>query len=508
MKGQQVVREEILRQGDQSVSRTSFCLNLNALRALACISVICTHFVEYYGLKDQFRSLVYGGHMAVYFFFALSGYLLSLSLMKEIRQRLNLEKRQDRTEPGQDSEGLPLRIEIDEGEGIEKSEDQDSEFSPQVKAERLELADRLRLELCQLRALLKREKQPLVFSVLGKYLWNRTLRLFPLYYGCWCFLKFFARENTHVRSLQARNLWQDIILLKTFPGHLWTMRIEMMYYYYVVPVFIICLCIAFSLQKKGFKLVSTTCFCFMSCVLIFIAINKMNLEEDAMRPVQLFDKFPENLPPFCFGMLAALVNFALEQEFNSQQAAKTNLPYEEDRLLRSRDPEPEDLLSKAVSYLLKKYKWNIICLAVFLRILMLNPGVNKSLFSASDEIPKWQMANLNSYWYAIFILVNDTRGGFWKLTHPKPQPQLSPAELPFFSKTINYFGLWSYPIYLTHPISYVTLYHYFEKTNASLEIIALGILFCFALGGLADFVFDKMLINKLILGKCFRSKRK
>jgi len=48
-------------------SKTAFCLRLNALRALACISVIITHIVRFHHLEQKFHSLHFDGHMAVYF---------------------------------------------------------------------------------------------------------------------------------------------------------------------------------------------------------------------------------------------------------------------------------------------------------------------------------------------------------------------------------------------------------------------------------------------------------
>lgn len=79
----------------------------------------------------------------------------------------------------------------------------------------------------------------------------------------------------------------------------------------------------FSLQKKELKAACKVCFFSMMCALLFVAMSNMRLEHDIYYPGKSH-KFTNHLPPFCFGMLAALVNFALEQKFNSQQL-KTNI---------------------------------------------------------------------------------------------------------------------------------------------------------------------------------------
>ena len=492
-----------LKQGESSSQRSQaaqnkspFCLRLNALRALACISVIITHIVGFDGLDHTLRSLHFGGHMAVFFFFSLSGYLLSVSLVKEVRRRVYENKDQN---------------EISKTVGAEERRRllQNQSLSPEIvvlvgggeltPTESQALRDGI---FSLIRALKQIQKSALV-SILRKYLWNRTWRLFPMYYGCWCILKFFATDRVGVQSLQPGIPWKGIFLLQKVPGHLWTMRIEIIFYYTVIPAFICGLYTAFMWQKKGFKQVSEVAFASIVGALLYAGVHGMLAGEPVIHPVAQSDSFILNLPPFCFGLIAGLVNFALELRFKARQATRGNEQPAEREHEESINPwiRRVNRISEYTFSVLNEKKYSIIFYLCGLRIVLLNPAFI-TMFTGKNEYPNWVLANLNSYWYAIFILINDSRGGFWKLMHPNPSEsnELRPVIL---HKIIYYFGLWSYPIYLTHPISYVSLSQFFtkEKAQLTLEFSLFAVVMCLILGGICDLVFDKILVNKIIFGK-------
>jgi len=83
-------------------------------------------------------------------------------------------------------------------------------------------------------------------------------------------------------------------------------------------------------------------------------------------------------------------------------------------------------------------------------------------------------------------------------TQPEPKPTtLHPTD---FHRFIYYYGLWSYIIYLIHPLVFIRLGIYIENRVFSVEYIVFSVLLCLPLAGLIDFFIDKMLVNKIILG--------
>jgi len=308
-------------------------------------------------------------------------------------------------------------------------------------------------------------------------------------------LKYFAVEEIPDRNIFPDTTWSDIVMLRAFPGHLWTMRIEMMFYYYVIPFYICALYIGFKLQKEGFETASKAIFMGLAVGLLYGGLLNLRIEESALNPVSKKHRLADMLPPFYFGMLAALANFAIEQKLIARQAAaKTATP----QVQRTRGVlgKLEDL-PKFVWPVLDKYKYSLIWTAVFTRIIFLNPGV----FVTEKPDESWQTENMASYWYGLFILINDTRGGFYKWMHPKPETKSTELHPSIMHKIIYYFGLWSYPIYLTHPIAYVRLAKYFPKTQFTVEFGVATVFICIFIGGVCDFVFDKIFTTKLMLGK-------
>ncbi len=463
----------------------AFCLRLNTFRALSCLSVIITHIVSFSGLIGKFRSLHFAGHMAVYFFFNLSGYLLSLSLTKEVKRRVYAHKETNgedgRRLVGGKSHQVALEVEYEASSGIK------SLLSPSTW--------------------LKGIQKSLLARILGKFLWNRTWKTFPMYFGAWAVLKYFAHPGTHVETLDPNITWSQIFGLKVFPGHLWTMRIDMMFYFYVTPVFICLLYAAFKLQKKGLTQASKAAFAGIVVALLYTAIYNMVVEQSTLHPVKKKHHFTANLPPFCFGMIAGLINFALEQRWNKRQAARAQ------EAAIEAEPEEEQQqddsivgkikrIPKSIWAFLNRNKYSIIFTAVFARVIAMNPA-SFSFFYPKEDTPEWQVANWHSYWYGIFILINDTRGGFWKFMHPneKKSTVLHPSPL---HKIVYYFGLWSYAIYLTHPISYDWLKLKLPKSQYETEFFVGSVIIAFFLGVVVDFVFDKLLVDKIIMGKIFK----
>ena len=469
---------------NQVSSRPPFCRRLNAFRALSCISVICTHIVGYYELRMPLRSLDFAGHQGVYFFFSLSGYLLGLSLTKEVHKRLNLEEsKRRRYQKVQDS---TPQVQIHEADAVESSKTSSG-------------------LLAILQGWIKRS---VLLSVITKYLWNRTWRLFPLYFSIWAILRCFAVPDTKIESLNTEFLLKDILTLRAFPGHFWTMRIEMMFYYYVIPVYTALVYVAFSLLKKGLDAAAKVCFGSIVCALLFTAISHMPLDIDIVRPVRNQFIFINNMPPFCFGIIAALINYALELR---QNAKKTQKPTNE---IQAQTEQEDDFLTPQSSGIVQKIKslispyfYQILFTIVFARILFLNPGVARSFFDPHPQFPDWVRANLHSHWYSIFILLNDTRGGLWKILRPNYESQSTLNHPSWLHKIIYNVGLWSYPIYLIHPLSYFLTSKYFPKTADTLELNIFAIISCFIAGGILDFVIDKMLVTKLIFGKLFAVKK-
>jgi peptidoglycan/LPS O-acetylase OafA/YrhL len=465
----------------QASSRAPFCRRLNAFRALSCISVICTHIVGYYELRMPLRSLDFAGHQGVYFFFSLSGYLLGLSLTKEVHKRLTLEEsKKKRYQKVQD--GTP-QVQIHEANAVESS----------------------KVSSGLIASLQRWIQKSVLLSVLTKYLWNRTWRLFPLYFTIWTILRCFAVPDTKIESLDSAVSLKDIFTLRAFPGHFWTMRIEMMFYYYIIPVYTALVYVAFSLLRKGLDAAAKVCFGAIICALLYTAVIHMTLEVDIVRPVRNQFIFINNMPPFCFGIIAALINYALELRIN---AKKTEKPAEgeTDFVTQPQGSKLSRVVQKIKS-LLSPYLYRILFIIVFGRILFLNPGVARSFFNPQPQFPGWVRANLNSHWYSLFILLNDTRGGLWKILRPKDESQLTLSHPTWIHKIIYNVGLWSYPIYLIHPLSYFLTSKYFPETADTLEINIFAIISCFIAGGILDFVIDKMLVTKLIFGKLFAVKK-
>jgi len=231
--------------------------------------------------------------------------------------------------------------------------------------------------------------------------------------------------------------------------------------------------------------------------LLATAIYNMVSADKVFHPFALEDYFFPCLPPFCFGMIAGLINFAHEKRITARQAANAQEPRE------AIEEQDDSLVGKVKSFFTRNL-YSIIFTAVFLRIVFLNPGIIGNTHAKSPIAPL-QVANLHSYWYGIFILINDTRGGFWKYMHPveaKPTA-LHPSAL---HKVVYYFGLWSYAIYLTHPVSYDTLKRLLPaKSFHTVEFWTGSIILAFGLGIIVDYVFDKFLTDKIIQGKIFKN---
>ncbi len=321
----------------QTARGAPFCLRLNTLRALASMSVIVTHIMPFINLHPKFRSLHLAGHMGVYMFFALSGYLLTLSLVKEIRRRLGLDKVQNKTpvnpKISENEEAKRLsetqqvpQIQIDNGEKKEEIGEPRSPStvveSPLPEATLVKKESKSKnTEFWSLSAWVKWAQQYVLVCVMSKFIWNRTWRIFPLFYACCSFLKIADIEGaTWHPEPMVDWTWRDIYVLRQFPNHLWSMSIEMKFAYYVIPIYICILYVGFKLQQKGYNMLSNAVFSALVAVLIFLGIHGILSADPISRPVFYPKEFFYNLPPFCFGMLAGLLNFVLEQEFNRRQA--------------------------------------------------------------------------------------------------------------------------------------------------------------------------------------------
>jgi peptidoglycan/LPS O-acetylase OafA/YrhL len=431
--------------------------------------------------------------MAVYFFFNLSGYLLSLSLAKEVRRRIYENKDSVGTQAGTEGRNLLPQVSLDFEDSGE------SQPSPTLKAKEGFLT-----------SCFKGIQKSLLASILKKFLWNRIWKTFPMYFGAWCILKYFAHPNTHVEALDPKIKWSDIFGLRAFPGHLWTMRIDMIFYFYVTPVFICLLYVAFKLQKQGFAKASNAAFAAIVATLFATAIFNIVNEPTTLHPSTKKHNFAANMPSFCWGMIAGLINFALEQRFTKRQASKNARNAQEPAIEAQSEEGQDDSLAgkikripKSICSFIMRNKYSIIFTAVLLRVISMNPA-SFSFFYPKEDTPKWQIANWHSYIYGIFILINDSRGGFWKFMHPNPEPASASLHPSFLHKAIYYFGLWSYAIYLTHVISYDLLAQYIQpKSTLTIEFWTISVLIAFAFGIVVDYVFDKLITDKIILGKIF-----
>jgi len=304
--------------------------------------------------------------------------------------------------------------------------------------------------------------------------------------------------------------WKDIYLLRQFPNHLWSMRIEMMYNYLVIPFYIAALYGAFKLQKAGYERATKYAFAAIVVILLAVAITCIAAASSIPRPVYYNDDFFWNLPPFFFGMLMGLLNFRLEIEFNKrQQAAKAKAQAE--ALKKESEKEEEKIIEKPKDSLIKriaKYalsvlyqnRYTIVFYGIFIRIAFLNPGFS-SFFTQNEDLDSyWYSVNYHSYWHALFVLINDSRGGFWKFMHDQPEPKPTTLHPTDFHRFIYYYGLWSYIIYLVHPLVFVRLGVYVGPRSWSVEFVVFSIILCLPLAGIIDFLIDKMLVNKVILG--------
>jgi len=517
----------------QTARGAPFCLRLNTLRALASISVIITHIMPFLNLHPKFRSLHLAGHMGVYLFFALSGYLLTLSLIKEIRRRLSSEdKDKNKTaisEAKKLAESQPPQIQVDVGEKKEKQEIGEPKSPSQITGGSSPLPEGTKknkqsAQIFSLSAWVKFAQRSILICTLCRFLWNRTWRIFPLFYACCCFLKVADIEGAtwHPEPMLFWT-WKDIWLLKEFPNHLWSMQIEMKFNYFVIPIYICALYVGFKLQKKGYNMISYAVFSAIVGALIFLGIYDILAADPIARPVYYNEEFFWNLPPFCFGMLAGLLNFTLEQEFNRRQVAakakaqakaeteveaqkKENEEYSENK-----DEKPSNSLRGRVLQILKriaKYtlselyenRYSIVFWLLFVRILFLNAGFSAFFTKKTELESQWYAVNYHSYWYALFVLINDSRGGFWKFMHTQPEPKPTVLHPTDFHKMVYYYGLWSYIVYLIHPLVFVRLGIYIEKRRFTVEYVVFSVLLCLPLAGLIDFFIDKMLVNKIILG--------
>jgi peptidoglycan/LPS O-acetylase OafA/YrhL len=520
----------------QTARGAPFCLRLNTLRALCAACVILTHVIPFLGFWVQFRSLYLSGHFAVYFFFALSGYLLTLSFIKEIKRRLSSEDKSKSKSPPTarnaeeegkkraESESEPLLMQIDlgdekkvKGENGEPKSASTEYISPmtavpeitivsgkeETKKKRTEGFGETWIETAQKSQLL---------CMLCKFLWNRTWRLFPLFYACCIFLK--------ISSIQGHDYhpgpmpdwtWKDIFLLRKFPSHLWTMRVEMMFSYYVLPFYIAALYGTFKLQKMGYERAYKCAFAGIVLACLFVAIFNIADAGSILIPWYYHMKFWWNLPPFFFGMLMGLLNYQLEIEFNNRQAAaKAKALAEaakkedgEEPVVQDQKPKDTGLrkIWKYVLSLLYRHRYSIIFYAVLLRIAFLNPGFGQFYTENYDLKSYWYSANRHSYWPALFVLINDTHGGFWKFMHTQPEPEPTTLFPTDFHKLVYYYGLWSYTIYLIHPLPFNRLGIYLGQRAWSMEFVVLSVVLVLPLAGIIDFLIDKTLVNRIILGK-------
>jgi len=511
----------------QTAKGAPFCLRLNTLRALSSASVICTHIMPFLDIHPKFRSLHLAGHLAVYLFFALSGYLLTLSLIKEIKRRLSSEDKSKSPLISKNAEeeakkltgSQPPQFQIDLGEdkrlkqevGEPKSPSEITDGSsplPEITViSGKEAVKKKKVESFGSTWLKTAQKSPLLCT-LCKFLWNRTWRIFPLFYACCSFLKIADIEGAtwHPEPMLSWT-WKDIYLLREFPNHLWSMRIEMMYNYIVIPIYICALYGAFKLQKTGYEKAAKAVFAVIVLACLFVAIFCIADTSSIPRPVYYNDDFFWNLPPFFFGMLMGLLNFRLELEFNKRQAAaKAKTLAEAEKKENQEEPieKPKDTFIRRIAkYALSELyenRYTIVFWLVFLRIAFLNPGFSSFFTENKDLDSYWYSVNYHSYWHALFVLINDSRGGFWKFMHTQPEPKPTALHPTDFHRLLYYYGLWSYIIYLIHPLVFVRLGIYVGKRAWSVEFVVMSILLCLPLAGIIDFLIDKMLVNKIILG--------
>ena len=240
---------------------------------------------------------------------------------------------------------------------------------------------------------------------LVKYAVRRFLRVYPAFIAA-VFFNHLLWITTHTGTKSDFEIIVDTISLKIAYYHFWTLRIEMYFYFIILPIFAI---ITSELLLMDFKYLQKSYFRLFILFILAPAflLYKFNGDYPVIVPWYAWKTIESHFTKFYFGMLGGIVSHYLR---SYEVKLNTRLKI---------------ILTEIVSYL------------IMIRICIGNRGV-KEIYLGNDSY-EWVYSRYHlALFYSLLLLLLE-----------KTEDQCSLGRF-LSTPALVYIGKWSYSIYLVH----------------------------------------------------------